>query len=618
MKKSKSDKPNEENVKPGPSRQIEGSTNDESSEDKGSNLSKQMEKLNSDDNTEDEASSSTRQPSAEKKIFICDICNKEFQTISNYGRHRRKHFVKNKLVCSKCSQTFNASQDLKVHLKTCKHKIYVCKKCKKQFDSVYKLSKHLQSTHNVNILECDKCEKSFKDCGRFREHYMIHRNNLPFKCNVCDKKYPTKKKLLEHEMVHKDEKNYTCNECNRCYKRQTALNRHIRKNHPKKNLSQDEQHCEGSRSKINLKRKLSESNENISKHIKGALQQITPAGSRNEIMKDKIDYVEHIEHSEKNPPTKQQRDEGAIKSLINENEDYMSTDKLIIEYGKQQVALNESLNSQLNPSKQIEHSEKNPPTNQQHGESSEFQINVQASTSRVESIDNIYDIFGSQDDVEKQIYLPDEIEEQNWLHDNNDDNNVIIGSDNQQAVEKFIHMVNALKTDSSELDIETQALQASTSRVESIDNIYDIFGSHQDDVEKQIYLPDEIEEQNWLYDNNDDNNVIIGSDNQQAVEKFIRMVNALKTDSSELDIETQALQASTSRVEMIEVEELQQQSSYDCYRCAATFRRKQDLQKHMKLHTDGSKSILCDVCGELFEEENIEQHKCIKHSKKNV
>ncbi|XP_029170498.1 zinc finger protein 121-like [Nylanderia fulva] len=132
----------------------------------------------------------------------------------------------------------------------------------------------------------------------------------------------------------------------------------------------------------------------------------------------------------------------------------------------------------------------------------------------------------------------------------------------------------------------------------------------------QICLQNEpIEERNFF---NDYNNVTFEYDNQETFESGTRTINAPKIDSSELDIETQALQASTSRVEVIEVEEVQQRSSYNCYRCAATFRRKQDLQKHIKLHTDDSKSILCNVCGELFEETNIERHECIKHSKKNV
>ena len=89
-----------------------------------------------------------RSPSEKKKLYPCDVCNKEFIHAS-LKKHMKSHVVKT-FKCQKCEKEYSSSKSLNEHMKV-KHnenaEKVVCSLCKMTFTKKNSLSHHLNMIH---------------------------------------------------------------------------------------------------------------------------------------------------------------------------------------------------------------------------------------------------------------------------------------------------------------------------------------------------------------------------------------------------------------------------------------------------------------------------------------
>ena len=160
--------------------------------------------------------------------FICEDCGKTFANLGYLTTHRKIH---SKLfVCDICSKEFSKSHSLKIH--KWRHagvKTIFCTDCGKAFVSKPDLKPH-KLTHTKNkTLVCPQaeCGKSFARHIELKRHLYTHSKEKQFKCDVCDKKFSRDDALRTHQLIHSKEKPFICGYCGKSFAQKGNMKRHI-------------------------------------------------------------------------------------------------------------------------------------------------------------------------------------------------------------------------------------------------------------------------------------------------------------------------------------------------------------------------------------------------------
>lgn len=182
------------------------------------------------DQTEDGTSSST--------TVRCDICDREFDGITERNEHIEEHFKQ--IKCPTCSRIFVGDRAYAFHTSTgkCKNtKVkpkFRCKLCnEKVFDSMDALNAHMRSVHQCSYsgdrLNCEQCDRTFGKVKYIQKHIReIHDMATPFHCSFCNKKFNRKANLQEHELIHEGKFLADCQTCGKSYRTASALRLHER------------------------------------------------------------------------------------------------------------------------------------------------------------------------------------------------------------------------------------------------------------------------------------------------------------------------------------------------------------------------------------------------------
>nr|XP_023026544.1 zinc finger protein 70-like isoform X1 [Leptinotarsa decemlineata] len=196
----------------------------------------------------------------EKKQFICEFCNKQFQKNSHLERHIRIHTGERPYKCKMCDKTFIQDGDLKRHISIHSgEKQFQCQHCGKQYFTKGALATHMtvhgegKKTHtgcslckleqcshdkmNINA-QCNRkylctiCGKSFTASGSLKVHTRIHTGETPFVCTFCNKGYNNSSALKRHVIRnHSEEKKHVCLICHKSFHDPSNLKRHVRRVH---------------------------------------------------------------------------------------------------------------------------------------------------------------------------------------------------------------------------------------------------------------------------------------------------------------------------------------------------------------------------------------------------
>jgi hypothetical protein len=183
------------------------------------------------------------------QLYVCQVCNKSYQTKDNLSRHcRLKHVtglesdIKNQPNVSKKQP--DVSQ------------LYACQVCNKSYQTKDHLSRHCKLKHSENIQKpnhgtvnlCLFCTKTFTTRVNMLRHCRVnHPKRVKatwIKCEICPQHLIDKRALKIHKernlctrAINKNQEcsdDYSCQFCNQTLTTRELMIRHCRLTHPKR------------------------------------------------------------------------------------------------------------------------------------------------------------------------------------------------------------------------------------------------------------------------------------------------------------------------------------------------------------------------------------------------
>ena len=154
--------------------------------------------------------------------FVCNICDKNFDTNYLLKLHERNHTEEAPFKCTICEKTFKFARSFKIH-QDFHNKSAKCEIC----DLV--LSKSLVKRHQkefhydvIKKYECGTCAKPYFNERSMMQHQLTHAVQKPFQCKTCEKSYSFRSGLRFHEKFHHShtikQLNYKCEVCTKWWK----------------------------------------------------------------------------------------------------------------------------------------------------------------------------------------------------------------------------------------------------------------------------------------------------------------------------------------------------------------------------------------------------------------
>lgn len=184
--------------------------------------------------------------------FKCEICTKSFSLQNTLKIHKLTHSGEKPFKCEICDESFILSSILKTHQLThqlkqhIKKKRYICSICEKTFESLKTFQKHKTSHVGSKTFKCNSCNRKFAFKVHLVKHELNHlykctktnRNEKRFSCDLCRCDLVNEEKLLSHKQQHK------CQICGEWFRRIPTRKLHSRNAHMQTVSSDDEEKTE--------------------------------------------------------------------------------------------------------------------------------------------------------------------------------------------------------------------------------------------------------------------------------------------------------------------------------------------------------------------------------------
>ncbi|XP_010131173.1 PREDICTED: zinc finger and BTB domain-containing protein 38 [Buceros rhinoceros silvestris] len=147
-----------------------------------------------------------------------NTCSREYE-LRNAPEEKAVSQEKNtempNLHCELCERDQSSTAEVQehVHWHVATSKPYICELCQKQFQSPSTLKMHMRCHTGEKPYTCKTCGKCFSVPGNLQKHERIHLGVKDFVCQYCSKAFTLNETLKIHERIHTGEKRYHCQFC---------------------------------------------------------------------------------------------------------------------------------------------------------------------------------------------------------------------------------------------------------------------------------------------------------------------------------------------------------------------------------------------------------------------
>ncbi|CAH1726667.1 unnamed protein product [Aphis gossypii] len=171
--------------------------------------------------------------------FLCNVCNKCYDSEFRLRCHQRAHEMRRKpreiLVCDVCNAQFNDKNSLKHHAIT--HiepperlrRLHECRFCGKTFVKPIEKVNHERVHTGEKPFACPVCGRCFRLKDLVQKHMRVHTKERPYKCRHegCDKTFSASSSRVNHEQGHSGIKQFKCFYCPRYFKNWVSRSNHV-------------------------------------------------------------------------------------------------------------------------------------------------------------------------------------------------------------------------------------------------------------------------------------------------------------------------------------------------------------------------------------------------------
>ncbi|XP_077549037.1 zinc finger protein 711-like [Haemaphysalis longicornis] len=169
--------------------------------------------------------------------FQCSYCPYSTDHCGNIVKHERTHTGEWPFVCQLCQKGFNSESALRRHQRARhdKEKPHECEVCGLCFDDAVNLDQHRRNVHKRDSLwlPCPQCDKVFAARYYLKCHLRTHTGERPYSCTTCGARFTGLHSMKRHKMVvHDGQYPHHCPLCGKGQWSVKNLRGHMHKQHP--------------------------------------------------------------------------------------------------------------------------------------------------------------------------------------------------------------------------------------------------------------------------------------------------------------------------------------------------------------------------------------------------